>query len=503
MKFDTKSIFIPHTAKTGIMQKDLELDGTIPESLPDVARLISVDAKVGRTKIKVENGKAEVSADVVFGILYESDYRAKASYTTSETEFVQKTDLECGKEFYPDADVKCAFLSCKLLGPRRFVIRARMATKLECDSIEEVRTVDTDSTKVNAFFRTENAVFTTPCRTFTDERRVEGSASSPYPVSSVISVSAEAMKSEYSVSDGRLSVRTPITVKALCEGEDGKYFSVSASLPSLTTAEDTDIDDTKRFRIGVYASSPASSVESDDYGEQKVLRFACDVFMDAVCYETVTEELASDAFCADRSSECTVSAMDSGSVEEKKEKVISVEKTFDTERTDISRVIDTSAVFRVTETAVSDGKAEVKGVCTANVLVEDENGMSEISFENEFAGELPVGDADDVCHAEIVPVDASSTVTGGENINFRSTAVISVFTLSAKKTACLSSVTASDSPEDREERGVCFYYPEKGETSWDIAKAYGTDPKRLAENNENAFHPDGTLDENTVFVAIE
>ncbi len=503
MKFDTKSIFIPHIAGCGVLQKDLELDGALPEDLPDISRLISVDAKVEKTTVKVENGKAEVVSSMLFGILYESDYRSKASYTTVGTDFSQKTDVECGKEFYPDADVKCTFLSCKLLGSRRFVIRARMATSLECDTIEEMRSIDVDSSKVSAFFKTKSLELTSPCRTYTDERHFEGKATAEEAVSSVVYVTAEELPTEYAVSDGRLSVKTPVRVKALCEGESGRYFVTETELKTLTTAEDADIDGSKRFRVNFSALSPTATVESDDYGEQKVLNFSVDGEMEAVCYETVTETAASDAFCADRSTESTAESVVFQSIGEEKTKTFSVEKTFDTEKTDILRIIDTSVIFRLTGKEVSDGNLTAKGVYTANVLAETESGMNETTFDGEFAETIPLDGDAGVCHASVTLVDAASTVYGGENITLRASAVLRLFTTEKQTDTFLTSVTASDSAESAMSEEIRFYYPERSETLWDIAKSYRIDPKRLGEHNKNVFTPDGRLDENAVFVAIE
>ena len=502
MKFDTKSIFIPRTGGCGVLKKDLELDGNLSEDLPDIARLISVDAKIGKTSIKDENGKAEVVCGVVFGILYESDYHSKASYTTAGTTFTQKTDVECGKEYYPDADVKCAFLSCKLLGPRRFVIRAGMATRLECDTVGEFRTVDTDSSKVDSYFKSEKVPVTSPCRTYADERHFEGTANAAFPVSSVISVSADVTACEYAASDGRLSVKAPVRVKALCEGENGEYFALSTEIKTLTTAEDADIDENKIFRVSLDASSPSASVESDDYGEQKILRFSVDLLMSAVCYETVTEEIASDVFCADRGSECTAENVRIENIGTMREKRFDVEKTFDTEKSDITRIIDTSVSFRVTDVAQSNGNASVKGVYTANLLTESENGLNEMTFDGEFSETVPISENENVSHVSVTASEAAASLFGG-SVTVRASAAIRFFPLSAYSIPAITSVTASDTAERRDDGKIRFYYPSEDETSWDIAKEYRVDPKKLEDNNKNAFGSDGKLNDGVYFVVID
>lgn len=504
MRFDTKSLYLPQVTANGAYHKDMEFDGSLPENLPDIARLIRVEAKTNNVEIVFENGKAVVKCRVDFGILYESDYKGKLAFTHSETEFTLKTDIpEPSSENYSMADVSAEYLTCKLLGPRRYVIRAKMAAKADVIEIQNVTAVNTESTFLNAFFATDSMTFMSPCGMFEDSRTAEARADAASPIENIVCVNAEADTGEASITEGRLSVKCNIAFKAICEGEDGGYFTVNTSAPVTLTAEDSDISEDRAFKISIKATMAEAKTETDDYGESRIVSFACNVNMKAVCHEEITEAIANDAFCGDRSCECTKETVKCHSYTGVIEKAVTFEKSYDTEKTDIHSILDTSLDFAVTDIQTENGSIKIKYRLSAEFLANTDSGIIGEGFDMESEEVLTTAFKNPVVtNAYLKPDEVNASVAGNENIVLRGKATLYCCTFETVEKNLLTSVNAADTPEKLPE-GIKLYYPQKSENAWDISKKYRKNPKILVSDNPNSFETDGKLKDNAVFLIIK
>ena len=504
MIFEKKNIFLPEITSDTVFRKDLELEGNLPEDAPDVAHLIRVDARTGAAKANAENGKLAVSADAVFGILYESDYRARPAFTQTGATFTQQTDIPVpAGEYYIKAAVRCAYLTCKLLGPRRYVIRAAMETRVTVTEVKEHSVCDPQADNgANAFFRTAECVYTLPCRTFTEERAFEGVAMAPSPVAAVLFTDHACEGAEYVAGEGRLTVHGEVTLKAFCESEENGFFVLPYAFDAALTVEDADISSESVFDVSLYVTGCSASAESDEYGEMRAVRFNCTVALSATAYEKAVEVLASDAFCGDRECE-TVSGrvtFDDRRGEIKREFVF--EKTFDTEKTDLRSISDVSADFSVNSAVVSEGALRVTGAYNAYYLAETDGGLIGGAFGGEFDEAIPLEPGVTATGLRVVPGEMTARVSDGENITLRGKAYICTELYEKRALEVLRNAESAE-----ETLPVCaglrFYYPQSGETAWDIARRYHKDPAALSAQNPAAFTPEGSLAPGTVFVAIK
>ncbi len=503
MELEKKNIFLPEITPGTAYRKDLELDGNLNEDQPDISRLIRVDAHTSAPAVFAENGKLCVKSDAVFGILYESDFRAKPAYTQTGTVFTQATDIPAPSgEYYALADIRCTYLTCKLLGARRYVIRAAMETSLSVISVREQTVTDIPAAGSGVFFKTEQLVYETPCRVFTEERSASGSAQSPQSVAAVLFTDYNNSSPEWSAEEGRLTVRVPVYLKAFCETEDGTLITVPFSTVTALTAEDPDITPESGFSVDAHVASCTSSAESDEYGENRVIRFTYTVRMNAVCFEKTVETVAADAFGAERSSETARKHFSYRVRLPEIKKEFRLQKEYDTEKTDIRSANDVSVSFSVSSAECADGKLTVKGAYSADLLTDTDSGTSGGTFGGEFEESVECENGCGVMRVRIFPQNVEYSVTDGGTVAFDASACLCAELFTACETDALTSVTLSDAAS-APAAGIRFYYPGADESAWDIAKRCRVDPEKLKSDNPGAFTPEGGLAPDAVFVAVK
>lgn len=502
MKFDIKSVFLPEIILNDTFSKDMELDSTLPENAPDIIRLIRIDAKMGKPEVTFNGGKAEVNCNVDFGILYESDYKSRLAYVTVPGNFSLKADCpDLTGEYYTNANVGCSYLTCKLLGPRKFVIRAKMNTDLAVTTVKEVKTVDSDASQVNAFFLTQKVNSIGPCGTYTENYTFSDVLPAEGIVDQIVYIQADAGVPEVSVSEGRLNVKSKAVVKVLYATEDGLYDLVTQTYPVNLTFENENITPDQIYRVDIWISDAGATIETDDYGDNKLISVNYTISMLANCFEKIEDTVACDGFCADRSSQSEIVPVSYKSLSKIAEKTFTFDKTHDTEKTDIREILDTGITFNITEKTIKDGVLNIKGNMDIEVLTRTDSGISSVDFGGEFDESINIEEGNTVADITLKAVEVNSNVYGGENISVRALVHVRADVYTSPAVNVLASFTADDNatPADG---AIRFYYPEKAETAWSVAKKYRKNPKKLMDDNRNVFETDGTLKDSAAFIAV-
>ena len=93
MKAETTTVLLPVTVFEAGADKDVELESTLADYLPNINRIIKADADLTCEDIQINGNKAEVSGKAVFTLLYESDFKQKLRKERFSMDFVQRFDL--------------------------------------------------------------------------------------------------------------------------------------------------------------------------------------------------------------------------------------------------------------------------------------------------------------------------------------------------------------------------------------------------------------------------
>lgn len=507
MRSETTKLNLPKIITDSVSFKEIELDSPLLEFNPDISRLIRVDAFPSVESIDINGNTCEVKGKITFGMLYETDYKSKLAHTNVTTDLVQRFDLPDGDyaEIFPSANIKCMFLTCKLLGPRRFILKARTQTKLKAVAMLDIPVVDTNSTDINTYFKTCDIETVKPYKSSVDIFKFSETLPVDKPIGSVVTTYTNLGIPEVQLADGTTNIRTVLLLKILYEVEDtdNEYIFVTAAYPVNISIETPDVHDDDYAKANVELESLIVVPDLDEYGENKVLNIDYTLKTSVIYYEEAIEVVACDGFSGRNEYNCEYSGVKFDVTLPSNDKTFIYEKSYNTDKAVVSEIMDTTVNFTVNDKILADNILNVKGMATFDVLARTDDGIVNMTFSSDFDESMPFeNDNAKISDIEIYPFEVSSNLYGGETIAVRALAYVKPEAYETVEKSFISNFEVGE-PKPGSDKGICFYYPDNQEDIWAIAKKYSQNPKKLRDDNREAFDEYGKIKKSMKYLAIK
>lgn len=558
MKAENHELFVPQTLFDSRGEKEIEIECTLADYLPNISRILRVDAELLKDGIDITGERAEIRGQVVFYLLYESDYRGKLKSVSYSADYSQRFDLKGlgAEEVFATAEQRCAYVSCKTLNPRRFILKCRAETELCVRTMKPFKSVEIKGGD-GFFYQTKQVgvqALKTPIeRDFTLEESI--SIEKLPPINEIVSQSLVFTKPEVSASDGLAVIRCEGVYRALYEtltpdGADSSVNLRSAGRTGVTDETDgTDVTGgTDRAELtdsadrgGAYTSKelyafvekrfPVSlTVESDEikedgvlgaslelrsleptldidaYGENRVIDLTYTV---RALIETAWEteaSVATDMFAEKYDVKCKSGEMVYERILKAERFAFNLEKVFEIPSMTMERCLQCVADLSVSEVSVDEARdgITVKGVCALSALGvsgEDFDTVEHsVNFTERFAMSVPEGTYK--VKARISPTSVTADVAGRGRLNVRISAELSANACCKYKETVLTEAELERVKESSDERPLIICYPVKNETLWEIASRYRVDPEKLLKKNSSVFSDRGIVTKEKSFIII-
>ncbi|MEG2003092.1 MAG: DUF3794 domain-containing protein [Clostridia bacterium] len=502
MKSKTKTVQIPKSINPVCCYKDIELDSALPDFSPDISRLVRIDATPYVENLKCEE-KCEIKGKLVFGLLYESDYKSKLSYVTFTSDVVQKCDIGTFSSCFPEAKMCCTYLTCRLLGQRRFSIKAKIETTVCGTTINDFTVAETENGDLNTFFKTADIPVLMPSGEYKNEFDFKQFAKSDKPITAVIYSNATISPPETAISEKAANIKANITVKTLCEleGNENEYSLFTNTFPVEINMNGDLITENSLVNTSLLITELSVIPDLDEYGENKIMNIKYIIKANALSREKAFLTVAADGFCGKNECECEYSSLSYDEPCQSAEKNIIFEKTFSSDGNMLEKIIDTQTDLVVTSKTVKDGMLNLKIKAKSDVLAKSDGSILSLSFSDDFEESLPFDSAAAVGDISIFPFEVSSTLYGNDSVSIRVMAFVKASGNVKTSQSTLSTLNIGDSFANSES-GFVIYYPDADEDAWEVAKKYHTSPKKLLDGNRDIFDVSGKLKSGKRFVRV-
>lgn len=489
MKSNLQTISLPRAIKAEHCFKDIELEGVLPDYSPDISRLVRVDAVPYVENVKCGD-KCEIEGKIIFGLLYESDYKSKLAYTTFSEPFSLKCDIAPAKETYPNVKCDCTYLTCRLLGQRKVSVKAKIDAVLTGTQVDDFTVAEADSGDLNTFFKTTMLTASLPTAKVESVAEIKENVRLDEAVSSVIYAQAVFSPPETEAFDTSAAVRSNMNISALCELPNGGYKVFESKVPVEVSLKNEEVNGDSELDAVIDYSELSAVADLDEYGENKLLNLRCTVRATATVRKSGDIVLPLDAFSRKHSCKCTKNEAVIDIRVPQAGKTVSVERTHPSEG-DLTAVLGSATSFEVTEAHIGGNMLYIKGRTKTDVLAQSGDSVVSRTFNDDFEDSIPFsGDA--VPEITDISVFESKAELYGDNVNIRAMAFVKLEADERKQIPVLTSVELGES-EEPVGGGFRFYYPDDDETLWDIAKKYRADPEKLRADNGEYIGEDGRL----------
>ncbi len=495
MGITTNEILIPQRTFRAKVEKDLEFDTTLTDYCPDVARIIRVDCTPFAESCSFENDKATVNGKAVYDVLYETDYKNRLKYCSFTQEFSQTIPVRtAGENASVICNVKCERIGCKLLSPRRLIIKATLGAEFEIEGEKALSALAVNRDE-DTFFKSKEVEFEGKATLLEQSFRFGESVAllqHEKSVGDVVCASVSLQEPQISILDGKAEIKSVATVRALCEEEsnEGSYFVSQKSLPISFEIQNGLISESKRASAMILPTDVTVTPELDQYGESRVLKADFGVNLTLKLNEQRQCSVAEDMFERDYRSELVFDEVALPQLALQTE----ISFTAESKISDITPRQEAILDCYVRENGVSAEKTEgginLSGSFVITCLTSSSDGIYSfdelIPYSQFLQAELPNGDF--VATAQSYPIESVATLNSDGSISARVIAGARVKILTEKRERIASGIKDRERIEkNTDECAMIYCFPASDETVWDIAKAYHVNPERIESANPDGF----------------
>lgn len=499
MKAETTTVLLPATVFDAGVDKDIEFEVTLADYLPNINRIIRADADVVCEDVSIVNGKAELSGKAVFSLLYESDFKQKLQCEKFSTDFTHRFELKDlpDAELYPAARAKCSYVGCKTLNPRRLLLRCRADLGLEIKCMQSVQTVSMQDV-LGAYFKSEKHTVPVYTPVIVRDFNMEESVSlDALPsVGEIIYSGLDITTGEVGLSDGTALIRAEAVFKCLyeAEGDDVGIQLATRRFPVVLTVDDESIRADGNVGLQLSAKSVETEKEIDAYGENRVIQLRYGVRALLNCVNKQEIEVPTDMFFEEYENENKLSCAPYEAPAKEQRHRLMVEKVFEIPEMAIERIVDLNVDVSVTDTVLTDEGISVKGSCGINVFGRAADGYRAHDCNAAFSETIPLPQKQgSKIKVTAMAQGATADISGGR-LSVRIPVQLCVYATNKESITVLSSSEIERRADiDAAAKPIIIYYPQKGESAWDIGRRYYVNPAEICENNADAFDKSGVI----------
>lgn len=254
-------------------EKEITLENPLPDLSPDISRL---SAAGGDRHIlsRPKQGKdgVTVSGRVVFGLLYETDYKNKLAHASMTTDFAQRFVLDgfAGGALDTDVRVECLHVNCRLLSPRKVLLRCLLAFSMAATELRGTEVLSPEAKESDTFFQTtliEGERWIDPVEAvYSFSERID----SPKPIGTILSKTLTLSPPEIVEREGVVVVNSNAHFTSLVEEEntDNAVFTVTSTFP---ISMEFNAPEGEHFHAELSVATLDASAELNDYGENKIM----------------------------------------------------------------------------------------------------------------------------------------------------------------------------------------------------------------------------------------
>ncbi len=484
------------------MEKDLEFDTPLADYCPDIARLIRVDCTPFAEGCEIQNDKAVLNGKVVYDVLYETDYKSRLKFCSFTQDFSQSVPIprNSATDITAFCTPKCERIGCKLLSPRRLVIKATLGTVFEIEGESAVKVLGVNEDN-ETFFRKKSVGFEGKTVIQRENYRFGDSLvlnQNEKSIGEIVFGNVTLQEPQITLSPGHAEIKTTALVQVLYEEEnnEGKYYTSAKALPVSIDYQNESIADSKRVSVELTPADATFTPELDQYGENRIIKTDFGVKAVMKISEPKAYTLAEDVFEKNFDSVPTLGNASLPLLFSQQEHSFTAEAKLPEMLPLPESLLSSTARENGATAEITENGITVNGNFVVTLLASTTDGIYSfdhvIPYSQFFALELPKTECD--ITAEVYPIEAITTLhsDGSATAKIIAGAKIAIHTVQEESfVADLSKRLPAEVEKDFS--GVIYRFPQKGEDLWCIAKSYRANPESIAETNPDRFDESGNL----------
>ncbi len=510
-RFDVKEAGAGGVAAERIREtaaREVTEEFTLPDYLPEIRKILSCTAEPLPENKYVDGPSVESSGIVVYSVLYLGDGPELCS-APLQSEYSVKIPVRGGTDGLGARDAgvmtSCDAVTCRATGPRTLTVTSKIVTSVlatvheraepSVTAVSGGEKIDPTPADLMSMEYLRRPVRCSTARFYGTTGDVSGELAVPSRAGeeeivapAVVRCTGAAHVTDVTAAGNGLSVKGEVRVRVLMSGPDGKYFSVDSSAP-FEDRIDPGGDFSPEADSGGAAFARLASLSVGDAGGGR-FTWTAEYDIDGEIWETRDGEAVCDAYSVKYADEPDLTDVDAVRF------ICGIDATFSAgssvpagQSRGKTVISSTGRVTGCRADVRDDGTVVFSGNCTVTAILAGDGSASseDVTFPVKYERSAPAHDsgisvAPDV--RAVMKVISSSARLDGDRLSADAEIAIEASASARERIRTVSGVTLKkDEPAETDGNVIRLYYPDEGETAWDIAKRYRVSPESVSGDN--------------------
>lgn len=475
-------------------QTKVESDLIVPDTKPDIAKVLQICGRAVITQKTVQQDKAYIQGIVYLTVVYvpEEGGGVKSMFFSLDFSHVMEAKgAESGNHIWAETDIE--EIDYSVVNSRKLSVKCSVGIDTKISRTKEAKLPSGIEGESSVQARHEGIKLS--CASAEEEQdfrfreRIEVPSGKPH-IGEIIKFRARCNPSEVKYSDGRIIASGDMEISVLYSAaEDLSINSIDETLPFNETIEGMTLPEGD-CEANYVVKNAEFEVEEDADDSRRFINVditVCGIFRTT---ENIEESVISDAFDTQNPVKLTKSAYNIESIIDKSTTQIAHKESvaIPDYMPGIYRMCDCSGEARVTGISIENGRINVDGEILSNSIYlssEEGNPVSGLSHVSSFSQsvDMPYSDKDSICEAKVELDHIGYSINSDRSLEFRFIVILSVTVLRGESLEIIDDIEIDENSDGKVLPSATIYFPEDGETVWDIAKRYMATPEAIMKEN--------------------
>ncbi len=492
MEIEKTVVSLCETVAKGSTQAMTDGDVIVPDTKPDILKVLQVDAEASITDKYIENNRLIISGKVYYKVLYVPDKeneRIKSILTTMD--FRQAADSGGAA---PDDGIMASAtvqrVEFNAVNSRKLRLRAIIHIDYEiCRAKETEICVGIDSDDAECV--TENMEFENltdvSSHAFTVKERIE-IPSGQNAIGEILKTDVRISDTEHKTVMGKIIVKGSVGICILYTDDEGEIKFTEADIPFTEVLDAEGVGEDTICDIDYNVLNVMCEAEPDSDGDMRIARVDTDISADVRGTDIVNTEILSDCFIPYCDTRCQTETVDFVSTVYRPYSQNTIREIieFPSNAPSVGGVYNVMTNASVSKSELRRDKLICEGNIEAYILYltdSAENPIYSVKKDIPFSYMIECENTDGTENAEIKAVvnHVSYNLNSSGDLELRCVLSIEGRLLKNKTLTRITDVSAQERPS---RRGIVIYFAKDGDTIWDIAKHYSVPQERIIKYND-------------------
>jgi hypothetical protein len=494
-------IRINQTVGEDISQTLVEGDIIVPDSKPDILRILQVDGNTYINDIEVEKDRVNINGTISFNVLYVADVEEDESKIKSieiNTTFSHQADINGIKDtMIANVEGDIEHIEFDIINERKFKVKAIVAIKSNVWDMVNIEVLtDVSDEKVQVLkksIRTYN-IAAQGSESFVIREQLEvpvGKAS----IREILKKDVKISGKEAKLINNKVILKSELDICTLYTGDVGEDVIqfMEHEIPFTEVIDIDGVNEDMYCDLNYKIQDVYFEVVEDNDGDNRFLNIEVTVNVDIKANETLELDIVSDCYSIDMNTKIDkeIYSIDEMIIAQRAQATIKEVIIMQADVPDISQVYNVITKPYISEARIEKNKVIVEGVIDAYILyLADSSDNPIYSYKQEipFLHSIDSKDINEdmTCNVTLEITHVNYNMTSAKEVEIRCIVGMDIKVVKTIKTELISHMDfeAVDIQQLRNRPGVIIYFTQAGDTLWEIAKCYKTTIEDIASINE-------------------